>query len=63
MDGLVPSSFWQDQVVFVEPSYFGSPYTRTSVGSLPSGAKDIHELHVRLVEWAWSNREGDLLHE
>ena len=34
-------------MVFVEPSYFGSPNVGTSVDSLPSDARDIHELHVR----------------
>ena len=42
MDEWMSSSFWLDQAVFVEPSHSISPYTETSVDSLPSGARDIY---------------------
>ena len=36
--------------VFVEPSYFLSPNAEISTDSLPSNARDIHRLHVRIAK-------------
>ena len=43
----MPNGLCQDQIVFVEPSYFGSLDAGIPIDSLPSGARDIHRLHVR----------------
>ena len=61
MDKRVPSDLWQDQAVFVEPSYFGSLDAGISVDPLPSGTRNLHGMHVKQSGWTQLERKGDLL--